>query len=142
MPARPRAYAFDIELGRVDDLGEDRDVVPRQVDRLGLAVEELRQILELFRPALHRHAVVQRQGVQVPAAAARHDDAVRHHGRGYPAAHQVGSHQRGHLHADFADLPGERRGLQAAQHAFQAFFRQAAGQEDDVFHVSVSAFSR
>ena len=131
---------------RVDDLGKDRDLVFAQVDRLGGTVEKARQVLQLFGAALHRNAVVRAQGVAVAPAAAGHDDAVgalrcsaialAQHRCGDAAANHVGRHQRSHLQADFAHLPGERRSGDARQHTFELGLCEPTGQEDDVFHLT------
>ena len=62
---------------RIDDLGEDRDVVAGQVDRSGAASEISGQVDDLVGAALDRHAEMRRKAGKIGAAASRHDDAGR-----------------------------------------------------------------
>ena len=61
---------------RIDDLGEDRDLVLVERDRMRSAVEEARQVLDFLGAALHRNPEVLRQRIDIAAAAAGHDDAL------------------------------------------------------------------
>ena len=67
--------------------------------------EELRQVDDLVRPALERHAVVLGEVAEVHAAAARHDDAIRFERLLQPVAHDVLGHQRRDLDAEVGDAP-------------------------------------
>ena len=131
-------HGGDVQARRIDDLGEDPRLVARQVDRHSGAVEVARQILEFFRSALDRHAVVGGERVEVAAAAPGHHHAVEAvHGRRLePAVDHVGRHQPGHLQAELAHRPLEGRRLHAGEHLLEVVLRQAPSQEEDAFHVS------
>ena len=116
----------------VDDLGEDLDIVFGHVRRLAGAAEIDGNILDLFRPAHDRHAVMRAQAVEIGAAAAgQHDLAGLDRLLQPPHDDHLG-HQRRDLHADIEHLPVEVR-LHAFEHGLEPRPREVSGEEEDAF---------
>ncbi len=61
---RPRDQCLDRQHRRIDDLGEDPDVVAGKVGRLAGPAEERRQVGDLVRAAHERHAEMRRQAAR------------------------------------------------------------------------------
>ena len=70
-PVKGRALedCFHGEARRLDDLGENPHVLPREVGWRALAPEELGEILKILRPTLYGSAVVAGQGLEIAAKA-------------------------------------------------------------------------
>ena len=121
LPHRVGARQDGIDRKRrcIDDLGEDADVVARQVEAAALA-EIARQVLEFVRPALERHAELGREAVEIGAAAARHQDPARVDRPRQAAGDDGLGHQRRDLHADVEDGPVEGRHRPAPDRTFSS----------------------
>ncbi len=142
LPHRASAGQDGIDRERrcIDDLGEDADVVARQVEAAALA-EIGRQVLELVRTALERQAERGGQMVEVGTAPPRHEDAIRRHGPRQASRDDGFGHQRGDLHADVEDGPVEAGIAQARQDLLEAGSRQMPRQEQDMLtHALVLRF--
>src|SRR5260221_14497829 len=91
-------------MRRLDNLGEDSDIVAAEIDALALAPELRRKVVEIFGPALDRQAKVVRQLSGLPAAITWNDDvwgghplprppaAGRMRGRGWRPRESLGNH--------------------------------------------------
>ena len=124
--------ARDGKLRRLHDLGEDQGVVARQVAGRRALAEELRQVYQLLRAAHHRHAEARAERLEIAAAAAGHQDAVRTHRIGQPPFDHVRRHQRRHAHAELVHAPGERSRGHGFEHPRQALLGELSGQEQQV----------
>ena len=122
-----------VEQRRFDDLGEDADVVTRDVHRLTPSSQITRQIRNFVRPAFERNAERLRQMRGIHAGAPGEDHAVRVQRRFQPAQHDRLGHQCGNLHAQIHDVPRHSRRLDAGQDAAQPRFRQMSGQKKQAF---------
>ncbi len=80
-------------FGRVDDLGEDADVVAGEVEVAAGEAEIGRQVDDLVRAALDRHAEMARQRRQIGAAAPGQDDAFDGVGNRHAALDDLLGHQ-------------------------------------------------
>ncbi len=128
--SRPRATSLrDAERRRIDDLGKDADVLLRQIGRLAVVAEELRQVDDLVGAALERHAVVLGKVPEVHAAAARHDDAIGFERLLQPVAHDVLGHQRRHLDAEVGNAPRPVRQPHGRHRLGEPRLGEAPGQE-------------
>src|SRR6185437_10676277 len=85
----------DREERRLDDLGEDADVVAAEVGAVPLLPEMRRQVVKILRAALYRQVELVRQRSEVAGTMAWHDDAVGGDRLARQApADEVGGHQR------------------------------------------------
>jgi hypothetical protein len=120
---------------RVVDLGEDGDVAGAVARRAlpAAAAEEFRQVAQVLRAALHRHAELPGEGVKVAAAQARQQHPVHARRRRQVAPDPGGRRQRDHgdgQHRDGEVEPGLRRHLR--QHPPQRGLGQLTGHEQQV----------
>ena len=113
---------------RIDNLGEDLDVVFGHVRGFPGAAEIGRNIFQLIGPAYDRHAIARAQPVEIGTAAAGQHDLVRLARLGQAPQDDVLGHQGRHLHADIDHLPVETR-VHAAEHGLKPWPRQMSGQE-------------
>ncbi len=116
---------------RVHDLGEDADVVVREIGRLALQAEETGQVRDFVRPPLEAYAerIGEPRLVQ-PGAPWKHHTVGLDRAR-QPPQHDRLRHQRRDLDADVGDLPGEGRLAQPVEQAAKARLGEVAGQEQD-----------
>ncbi len=91
--------------------------------------EELRQVDDLVRPALERHAVVLGEVTEVHAAAAGHDDAIGFERLLEPVAHDVLGHQGSDLDAEVGDAPGPVRQAHGRHRLGEPWLGETPGQE-------------
>ncbi len=127
--AAARHQLLDREARRIDDLGEDANVLLRQIRRLAVVAEELRQVDDLIRTALERHAVMLLEVAEVHAAAPRHDDPIGFERLLQAVAHDVLGHQRGDLDAEVGDAPRPVRQPHGRHRLGKPRLGEAPGQE-------------
>ena len=132
---------LDGKRGRIDDLGEDLDVVFGHVGGFARAAEENGDVLELVRPAQEGHAEALAETVEIGTAAAGQQDLGGLDRLRQPPRDDVLGHQRGDLHADIQHLPVEA-GIHAAEHGLEPRPRQMSGQEQDAFRHVRSLLAR
>ena len=130
-PARQKR--FDRKRRRFHDLGEDAQVVLGEIRRPAAVAEVLRQVDDLVRPALERHAKVLPEMVEVHARAPRHDDARRVQRPLEPVLDERFRHQRRDLDADVGDAPRAVREPEPADGRGKARLGQMAGYEEELF---------
>ncbi len=68
--------ALDRELGRIDDLREDPDVMAREIDAEPRLAEMRGDVVEIVGPARDRNAPLRRERVEIAGAEPRHEDAI------------------------------------------------------------------
>jgi hypothetical protein len=76
---------------------------------------------------------VLRQRLHVTATTAGNHDPRGFPGIGHAAPNQIGGHQSGDIDADIQHIIAKRRRLNAVKNAMQTFFRELAGEEQNVF---------
>ncbi len=131
-PAGAGDQLLDAERRRIDDLGEDPDIVLAEIGVHAFLAEERRQIVDLVRPPEKRHAEMGRQAGEVHPASPGEEDRRRADGRGEAAPDDRLGQQGGDLDPHVAHLEGESRVGEARQHPFETRFRKPAGKEDVV----------
>ena len=124
-----RDERLDRQRRRLDDLGEDAHVVAGKVGGPARLAEVERQIDDLLRPALERHAVMALQLVEIHAGAPGHDNAVGVERPLQAIAHDRLGHQRGDLYADVGDTPGSGRQAELGDRPVEAGLGELARQK-------------
>ena len=130
---------FEADLRSIDNLGEDSERMPRQVDRRARFAEEFRQVLEFVRSALEGSVELLRQSREVGAAAAWDDHAIGVDRARQPAHEDWFGHQRRNFYSHVEDRPFERRRRHALQDLLEAVPGVMAGQEENALaHAAIS----
>ena len=136
---RPRQKRLDGQRRGVDDLGEDADIVVREIGRRAAPPKIGRQIADFVGSAHDRNAKLTGQRIEIAAKAPRQDHAIDAQGARQAAQQDRLGHQGGDLDADVADLPDEGRLAKRTQQSVKARKGEMAGDEKKALaHVGIS----
>ena len=115
-------------IGRVDNLTEDNHIAVFEVVVM-LVAEKSRQVFELLRAALKRHAEMGRQLVQLAAKTPRQNHTVKLFYILQTAHDDIRCHHGRNIQPQIAHLVSERIALHIAEYAHQASISQLASQK-------------
>ncbi len=116
---RARDNRVHVECRRIDDFGEDPDVIAGQIDAAAVPSEKSRQILHFIGATNERDAKFRCEPFEVSATAAGHHHPIRVDRARQPAQDDRFRHQRRHFHADVEYRPRKTKSIRLGEDSFQ-----------------------